>query len=117
MLKNNEKQQENSYLNSVNLNPKERCMKRGIGTLLFGATAFAGGIVAGLLLTPKSGKENRHWLEDKSRKLRKDGEMRIDQVSRGIRKTIKDTFPDLYAATEDLDFSEEEEIQEITKHG
>lgn len=92
-------------------------MKRGIGTLLFGATAFAGGIIAGLLLTPKSGKENLHWLEAQGRKLKKDGEMRIDKVSKGIKKTVKDTFPDLYAATEDLDFSEAEEIEEITRHG
>lgn len=92
-------------------------MKRGIGTLLFGATAFAGGIIAGLLLTPKSGKENLDWLETQGRKLKKDGEMRIDKVSRGIKKTVKDTFPDLYAATENLDFSEAEEIEEITRHG
>lgn len=92
-------------------------MKRGIGTLLFGATAFTGGIIAGLLLTPKSGKENLHWLEVQGRKLKRDGEMRIDQVSRGIKKTVKDTFPDLYEATENLEFSEEEEIEEITKHG
>lgn len=105
------------YLNSVNLKLKESTMKRGIGTLLFGATAFAGGIIAGLLLTPKTGKENLQWLETKSRKLKKDGEMRIDQVSKGIKKTVKDTFPDLYEATENLNFSEEEEIEEITKHG
>ncbi|MCH2450284.1 MAG: YtxH domain-containing protein [Gracilimonas sp.] len=92
-------------------------MKRGIGALLFGATAFAGGVIAGLLLTPKSGKENLRWLEVQGRKLKKDGEMRIDQVSKGIKKTVEDTFPDLYAATENLDFSEEEEIEEITKHG
>lgn len=99
------------YLNSVNPNLKERLMKRGIGTLLFGATAFAGGIIAGLLLTPKSGKENLDWLETQGRKLK------IDRVSKGIKKTVKDTFPDLYEATENLDFSEEEEIEEITKHG
>lgn len=92
-------------------------MKRGIGTLLFGATAFAGGLVAGLLLTPKTGKENLRWLETQGRKLKKDGEMRMDQVSKGIKKTVKDTFPDLYEATENLDFTEEEEIEEITRHG
>lgn len=103
-------------------------MKRIIGTLLTGTTAFAGGLIAGLLLTPKSGRENRklisrygeetkRWLEDRSRKFKEDGEKRIDRVSKGIKKTVKDSVPDLYEATEDLHFTEEEEIEEITKNG
>ncbi|MBD3617823.1 MAG: YtxH domain-containing protein [Gracilimonas sp.] len=103
-------------------------MKRGIGTLLFGAAAFTGGIVAGLFLTPKSRKENlrwvkdqtnetKEWLESQSRKIKEDSEKRIDRFSKGIKKSLKDSLPDLYEATEDLDFTEEEEIEEITKNG
>ncbi|MFP8489326.1 YtxH domain-containing protein [Gracilimonas sp. Q87] len=103
-------------------------MKRGIGTLLVGATAFAGGVLTGLLLTPRSGKENLKWVKDQSeetvewlettgRKIREDGEKRIDRFSEGIKKTMKDSLPDLYEATEDLEFSEDEEIEEITKNG
>lgn len=92
-------------------------MKKRIGTLIFGTAAFAGGMIAGLLLTPKTGKENMEWLESQSRKLKEDGEKRIDQFSRGIKKTVKDSLPDLYEATEELGFTEEEEIEEITKNG
>lgn len=117
-----------SYLNSVNHNPKERIMKRILGTLLFGATAFAGGAISALLLSPKSGKVNRRWvskqgkktkgmLEERGRKLKEDSEKRIDRLSKGVKKTLKDSVPNLYEATENLHFSEEEEVEEITKHG
>ena len=103
-------------------------MKRIFGSLLLGGTAFAGGLIAGLLFTPKSGKENREllneysketksWLQQQSSKIKADSEKRIDRVSKGIRKTVKDAVPDLYEATEDLHFSEEEEIEEISGHG
>jgi len=101
-------------------------MKQGIGSLLIGTAAFAGGVIAGLLLTPKSGKENRQtinkysqetksWLQQQGKKIKSDGEKRIDRVSEGIRKTVKDAVPDLYEATEDLHFSEDEEIEEVNK--
>lgn len=103
-------------------------MKRAIQTLIVGTTAFAGGMITALLLTPTSGKENRKlvseygketkdWLEDRSRKIREDSEKHLDRVSKGIRKTVKDAVPDLYEATENLDFTEEEEIEEITRRG
>ncbi|MEO9887509.1 MAG: YtxH domain-containing protein [Balneola sp.] len=86
-------------------------MSRGIGTLLTGLAAFAGGVVTGLLLTPKSGKENRQWIEDKSHQLLEDGEKRIGQVSKNIKKSVKENLPDLYEATELLHF-EDEELEE-----
>ncbi|MDR9415183.1 MAG: YtxH domain-containing protein [Gracilimonas sp.] len=103
-------------------------MKRILGTFLIGGTAFAGGLIAGLLLTPKSGRENRelindygketkHWLEQQSRKIKSDSEKQIDRVSNRIRTKVKNAVPDLYEATENLHFSEEEEIEEISKHG
>ncbi len=103
-------------------------MKRLIGTLLVSATAFTGGLITAWLLAPKSGQENRRWvsnqsketkgwLEQQSRKLKEDSEKRIDRVSKGIKKTVRDAVPDLYEATEKLHFSEEEGIKEITQHG
>ena len=86
-------------------------MSRGIGTLLTGLAAFAGGIVTGLLLTPKSGKENRKWIEDKSNQILEDGEKRIGKVSKNIKKSVKENLPDLYEATELLHF-EDEELEE-----
>lgn len=88
-------------------------------------TAFSGGVVTGLMLTPKSGKENRRWvshqsketkdwLEDKSHKLVEESEKRIDRVSKGIKKTVGDSLPDLYQATEDLNFLEDEGKEEDT---
>lgn len=80
-------------------------------------TAFSGGIFTGLLLAPRSGPENRKWisdqsretkswLENKSQQLVREGEKRIDRVSKGIRRTLDDTLPDLYEATEGLDFTD-----------
>lgn len=86
-------------------------MSRGIGTLLTGLVAFAGGVVAGVLLTPKSGRENRQWIEDKSHKILEDGERKIDAVSKNIKRSVKENLPDLYEATEILHF-EDEELEE-----
>ena len=86
-------------------------MNRGIGTLLTGLVAFAGGVVAGLLLTPKSGRENRQWIEDKSHKILEDGERKIGAVSKNIKRSVKENLPDLYEATEILHF-EDEELEE-----
>lgn len=86
-------------------------MSRGIGTFITGLAAFAGGVVAGLLLTPKSGKENRQWIEDKSHSILEDGEKRIGQVSKNIKRSVKENLPDLYEATEILHF-EDEELEE-----
>jgi len=83
-------------------------MSRGIGTLLTGLAAFAGGLVTGLLLTPKSGKENRQWIEDQSHKILEDGEKRIGEVSKNIKRSVKENLPDLYEATELLQFDDEE---------
>ncbi len=97
-------------------------MSRGLGTLFTSLAAFAGGVVAGMLLTPRSGKENRqwiqdqsedarHWIEDKSHKILEDSEKRLEKVSGNIKRSVKDNLPDLYEATEDLLF-EDEELEE-----
>ena len=35
--------------------------------LIIGTVAFAGGVAAGLLIAPKSGRENRRWLGQKAK--------------------------------------------------
>lgn len=80
-------------------------MSKTIDTILVSLTAFAAGYITASLLNEKSGKENRQWLEDTSQKLVKESEKKIDRVSKGIRKTVNDTLPDLYEATEGLVFS------------
>lgn len=79
------------------------------GLIITGMVAFAGGLMTGLLLTPKNGKENRKWIEDKSQKFLEESEKRIDRVSKGIRNTVKENVPDLYSATETLHFSDIED--------
>lgn len=81
-------------------------MSKAIDTIFVGLIAFAGGYVAASLFNSKNGVENRKWLEDKSQKLVKESEKRIDQVSKGIRKTVNDSLPDLYEATEGLVISD-----------
>ncbi len=94
-------------------------MSRGIGSLLAGVAAFAGGVIAGLLLAPKSGKENREWLQEQSDEARnwlegtshrilEESERKIDQVSEGLKKTVKENVPDLYEATESFKLDEDD---------
>lgn len=97
-------------------------MNKGLGTFLTGVVAFSTGMIAGLLLAPKSGKESRKWLsehtdeaknwiDDKAHKLVEESEKTLDKMSEGIKKTVHDALPDLYEATEMLNF-EEEDIEE-----
>tara|TARA_R110000868_G_scaffold294140_3_gene554755 strand:+ start:2665 stop:2931 length:267 start_codon:yes stop_codon:yes gene_type:complete len=79
---------------------------------------FSTGVVIGLLLSPKSGKENRKWIseqtgeaklwvEDKSDKIVKESERKLHKISKGVKQAI----PDLYEATSSILF-EEEDIEE-----
>ncbi len=88
-------------------------MNKGTRFFLTGMVAFASGMITGLLLAPKSGKENRKWIqdhskdakdwiEDKGHHLLEESERRINEVSEEIKKTVKETVPDLYEATESL---------------
>lgn len=90
------------------------------GTLLTGIAAFAGGVITGLLISPRNGRENRKWLseqtkdtrnwiEHKSHNLMEESEKKIDRISKGIRKTVEENVPDLYGATESLYFSDSDE--------
>jgi gas vesicle protein len=90
-------------------------MKRSIGAILLSAVGFTAGVAAGLLLAPKSGKESRKWISahtdearnwvgHKGERLIKESEERIKKIQAGI----KDSIPDLYQATADIHFEEEE---------
>ena len=93
-------------------------MNRALGSFLATMAAFSAGVVTGLLLSPRSGAENRKWISEhtdeakswmelKGHKLIEESEKRIDSIS----KNLKETIPDLYAATESIQF-EEDELQE-----
>jgi gas vesicle protein len=87
--------------------------RSNFGLLLLAASSFAGGLALGLLLSPKSGRENREWItqnadqvrkwaDEKSREARQQGEKTLDKFSQGVRKGVKHNMPDLYEATEDI---------------
>ncbi|GAB5409778.1 MAG: hypothetical protein BalsKO_21430 [Balneolaceae bacterium] len=89
-------------------------MNRSLGTLLTTLISFSSGLVIGLLLSPKSGKENRkwisehtdgarYWVEDRGSKLLKESEQRLSKITKGVKEAI----PDLYEATSSIVFEEE----------
>ena len=94
-------------------------MNKGTGFFLTGVVAFASGMIAGLLLAPKSGKDSRKWIQDQSKEakdwieekghhLLEESERRISEVSKEIKKTVKEAVPDLYEATSSLSFDDDE---------
>lgn len=90
-------------------------MSKSISTLITAMAAFSAGVITGLLVTPRSGEENRKWISEhsgeaknwvgeKGEKLLEEGEKRLSKISQGIKETI----PDLYKATESIHFDEED---------
>lgn len=85
--------------------------------LLFITTAsFVGGVAAGLMLAPKSGRESREWMtdnateianwvDDKGRTVIDKGADQLRRTQESIHKSVKDSLPDLYEATEQIDMS------------
>lgn len=76
--------------------------------------AFATGVTAGILIAPKTGKENRKWVFDNTEEARswvgQKGQKFLDVSEKRIRKIsegIKNSIPDLFEATEDMQFREE----------
>jgi gas vesicle protein len=83
--------------------------RNGLGILVAAAGFFAAGIAAGLLLSPKSGRENRayirkgaddagNWVHSK----RTEAQERVHQVSDKVKRTVREHVPDLYEATNGL---------------
>ncbi|MDZ7690533.1 MAG: YtxH domain-containing protein [Balneolaceae bacterium] len=87
--------------------------KKNTGLLLLAASSFLGGVGLGLLLSPRSGKQNREWITDhtseladwvdeKSRRSIEESEKRLAKIRSRMRKGYRDNIPDLYEATEYL---------------
>jgi len=81
-------------------------------------TSFVSGLALGLLLSPKSGRENREWItqnaeelskwaDQKSKDALELSEKQLKHLAENIRKSLDDNLPDLYKATENIDFKEE----------
>lgn len=72
-------------------------------------SAFVGGVAVGMLLAPKSGRENREWLKHKGGEVKdwisEKGTNVLHKTSEKI-EHLKESIPDLYAATEDLRLKE-----------
>lgn len=79
--------------------------------LLISLASFATGFAVGLFLTPKSGKENREWLHNQADQavdwLDEKSHEAMYSTSQKIRK-VKETIPDLYSATEDLNLEDDD---------
>lgn len=90
-----------------------------LGLFLAVAGSFAGGLVIGLLLAPKSGKENidwiarqtddmTDWIDKKGKEALESTEKQLHSISDNIRTSVKKNIPDLYSATEGLSLEEED---------
>lgn len=88
------------------------------GLIITALSSFIGGFAVGLLLSPKSGRENREWVQSNARDLATKaelqgrevllkGEEQAQKVTENIRKTLKDNVPDLYEATEIINMNED----------
>jgi gas vesicle protein len=87
--------------------------------LAFATGAFLGGLVTGLLISPKTGRENRKWISDhsdeltdwadkKGREFREKTDEKVNHIKTNVRKSVKDSVPDLYEATENLGLKDED---------
>lgn len=90
-------------------------MSKSVLTIFTALTSFSAGVVVGLLIAPRSGKENRkwigehtseakHWMEEKGHHIIEESEKKLEKISEGIKESI----PDLYAATESVLLDEED---------
>jgi gas vesicle protein len=69
--------------------------------ILLTAASFAGGVIISMLTSPRSGTENRKWIQNNT------DDVKNWVGSKG--KNLKDkTLPDLYEATEKLGLTEED---------
>jgi gas vesicle protein len=73
---------------------------RGWATLVGIAGAFAGGVITGMLIAPKSGRENRESI--------KRGATEATHKVKNVARDLKKNFPDLYEATGSFTLSDED---------
>lgn len=85
--------------------------------LLLTATSFAGGMALGMILAPRSGRKSREWINDQTTEFADwvDGQgkdvlnkssKQISQIRTKVRKGVKNNFPNLYEATEEIKLDE-----------
>lgn len=86
-----------------------------INFLLITAGAFFGGLATGFLLAPRPGRENLKWIRDKQGHIvdwvNDKGNLtgrKVHQFTNNIEKSVHDTLPDLYSATENFDLKDED---------
>ena len=83
--------------------------------ILISMASFATGLAVGMLMAPKSGRESREWLQDQADQavdwLDEKGQEAIHNTSEKLRQ-VKETIPDLYSATEDLDLDDDDLLTE-----
>lgn len=89
--------------------------RSNLGLFLLATSSFVGGMALGILLSPKSGRENREWIasnateladwvDEKGRDAIHQGEEQISHIRRNLHEGIKSNVPDLYEATEQIKF-------------
>jgi len=87
----------------------------GLNVLVTAVGFFLTGLAAGVLLAPKSGRENRQlilggaenantWVQSKGKNARE----KAHQVGDTIKRSVKEHVPDLYEATDSLTLSDED---------
>lgn len=87
--------------------------------IAFTAGAFLGGILTGLLISPKSGSENRkwiydnkdelsHWADRKGHEFKAKTDEQLSHLKENVKSSVKKSVPDLYEATEDLGLKDED---------
>lgn len=80
-------------------------------TLLAGTGLLLTGLAIGLLLSPRSGKENRLfikktardaglWVDDQTKPVREKTRQGMTHIKNNVRDTVKNRMPDLYEATD-----------------
>ncbi|MCC5927416.1 MAG: YtxH domain-containing protein [Bacteroidetes bacterium] len=89
--------------------------KNGLNILVAAVGLFAAGIAAGLLLSPKSGRENRDYIRKGADSAgswvhtkRSEAQQKAHQVSDKVKRTVKEHVPDLYEATNSLHLDEDD---------
>lgn len=94
-----------------------------IPSFLLAATSFIGGLAVGLLLSPRSGDQNRtlflknasrlaHWIDDQHKRARNTTSKELQNFRQNVQQGIRQNVPDLYEATENIDLSDKEIIIE-----
>jgi gas vesicle protein len=79
--------------------------------------SFAAGLAAGMLFSPKSGRENREWISDQAnhlgewvnetgKKSVRRAKEELTELREKVHQRIDRTVPDLYAATENVALDE-----------